>query len=37
MDRYNKGGYSLIKKELRPFKLNTPKSLHFDFSPFSLF
>ncbi|EAH7905702.1 peptidase C39, partial [Campylobacter jejuni] len=25
------------KKELKPFKLNTPKSLHFDFSPFSLF
>ncbi|ECR0869010.1 peptidase C39, partial [Campylobacter coli] len=24
-------------KELKPFKLNTPKSLHFDFSPFSLF
>ncbi|EAI5088711.1 peptidase C39, partial [Campylobacter jejuni] len=23
--------------ELKPFKLNTPKSLHFDFSPFSLF
>ncbi|EGK8801517.1 peptidase C39, partial [Campylobacter jejuni] len=22
---------------LKPFKLNTPKSLHFDFSPFSLF
>ncbi|EII0227931.1 C39 family peptidase [Campylobacter coli] len=39
-DRYNKGGYALIvapKKELKPFKLNTPKSLHFDFSPFSLF
>ncbi|HEF9293798.1 TPA: peptidase C39, partial [Campylobacter coli] len=25
------------KKELKSFKLNTPKSLHFDFSPFSLF
>ncbi|EIK3661113.1 peptidase C39, partial [Campylobacter coli] len=25
------------KKELKPFKLNTPKSLHFDFRPFSLF
>ncbi|RTJ99307.1 peptidase C39, partial [Campylobacter jejuni] len=25
------------KKELKPFKLNTPKSLHFDFSPFSLY
>ena len=39
-DRYNKGGYALIvapKKELKPFKLNTPKSLHFDFSPFSLY
>ncbi|MBC5858079.1 peptidase C39 [Campylobacter jejuni] len=39
-DRYNKGGYALIiapKKELKPFKLNTPKSLHFDFNPFSLF
>ncbi|ECR3478671.1 peptidase C39 [Campylobacter coli] len=39
-DRYNKGGYALIvapKKELKPFKLNTPKSLHFDFRPFSLF
>lgn len=39
-DRYNKGGYALIvapKKELKPFKLNTLKSLHFDFSPFSLF
>ncbi|EAJ5966475.1 peptidase C39, partial [Campylobacter coli] len=21
----------------KPFKLNTPKSLHFDFRPFSLF
>ncbi|EOC4407415.1 peptidase C39, partial [Campylobacter coli] len=33
-------GYALIvapKKELKPFKLNTPKSLHFDFRPFSLF
>jgi len=39
-DRYNKGGYALIiapKKELKPFKLNTPKSLHFDFKPFSLY
>ena len=39
-DRYNKGGYVLIvapKKDLKPFKLNTPKSLHFDFRPFSLF
>ncbi|EAL6839378.1 peptidase [Campylobacter jejuni] len=26
-----------LQKELKPFKLNTPKSLHFDFSPFSLF
>ncbi|MCR8708467.1 C39 family peptidase [Campylobacter sp. RM5063] len=39
-DRYNKGSYALIvapKKELKPFKLNTPKSLHFDFKPFSLY
>ncbi|EPZ5320320.1 C39 family peptidase [Campylobacter jejuni] len=39
-DRYNKGGYVLIvapKKDLKSFKLNTPKSLHFDFRPFSLF
>lgn len=39
-DRYNKGGYVLIvapKKDLKPFKLNTPKSLHFDFRPFSLY
>ncbi|HDZ5066327.1 TPA: C39 family peptidase [Campylobacter jejuni] len=39
-DRYNKGGYALIiasKKELKPFKLNTPKSLNFDFRPFSLY
>lgn len=35
-----KGGYVLIvapKKDLKPFKLNTPKSLHFDFRPFSLY
>ncbi|HEF3109862.1 TPA: C39 family peptidase [Campylobacter jejuni] len=39
-DRYNKGGYVLIvapKKDLKSFKLNTPKSLHFDFRPFSLY
>ncbi|MCX2683538.1 C39 family peptidase [Campylobacter sp. MIT 21-1685] len=39
-DRYNKGGYALIiapKKELKPFKLNVPKSMHFYFQPFSLY
>ncbi|MDO4674153.1 MAG: peptidase C39, partial [Campylobacter sp.] len=39
-DRYNKGGFALVvnpKKELKLFKLNTPKSLYFDFSPFSLY
>lgn len=39
-DRYNKGGYALIvapKKGLKKFKLNIPKSLNFDFRPFSLY
>ena len=39
-DRYNKGGYALIivpKKELKEFKLNLPKALHFGFKPFSLY
>ncbi|TBR79106.1 peptidase C39 [Campylobacter novaezeelandiae] len=39
-DRYNKGGYALIvapKKRLKKFKLNIPKSLNFDFRPFSLY
>ncbi len=38
-DRDNKGGYVLIvapKKELRSFELNIPKSMRFDFQPFSL-
>lgn len=39
-DRYNKGGYALIvnpKKKLKEYKLNLPKSLNFDFSPFRLY
>lgn len=39
-DRYNKGGYALIvapKKGLKKFKLNIPKSLNFNFRPFSLY
>lgn len=39
-DRYNKGGFALIvapKKELKTFILNIPKTLNFNFSPFSLY
>ena len=39
-DGYDKGGFALVvnpKKQLKPFKLNIPKPLHFDFSPFSLY
>ncbi|TKX32326.1 C39 family peptidase [Campylobacter aviculae] len=39
-DRYKKGGYALIiapKKKLKEYKLNIPKSLNFDFNPFSLY
>lgn len=38
-DRYNQGGYALIiapKKDLKEFKLDLPKALHFEFQPLKL-